>query len=89
MQFEAGSFNVVMDKGGLDALMGEDTSDADVAGDRLLAEVARVLDPAAGTYLCVSLLQPHVLSKPPRLGTPGQTCHLLRKGFGLFLVLTY
>jgi hypothetical protein len=64
LQFEAGSFDVVMDKGGLDALMGEDTSDADMAGTRLLAEVARVLDPAAGTYICVSLLQPHVLSRP-------------------------
>ena len=27
----------------------------------MLAEVARVLDPASGTYICVTLAQPHVL----------------------------
>jgi hypothetical protein len=30
-------------------------------GAEMLAEVARVLDPASGTYICVTLAQPHVL----------------------------
>lgn len=33
-------------------------------GARMLAEVARVLDPSSGTYVCVTLAQPHVLGEP-------------------------
>lgn len=55
-----------MDKGGLDALMGEDTEGADAAGAKLLAEVARLLRPQKGSvYICVSLAQAHVLSTDP------------------------
>ena len=64
MQFKAGSFHVAFDKGALDALMGEDTQAADTAGSKLLAEVQRVLDPVDGCYICVTLAQTHVLSKP-------------------------
>lgn len=63
MQFEGGSFDVVVDKGGLDALMGEDTLAAEEAGQKLLAEVARVLRRQPGAvYFCVTLAQRHVLS---------------------------
>jgi ubiquinone/menaquinone biosynthesis C-methylase UbiE len=39
-----------------DALMSEDTPAAQVAADRMLAEIGRVLKPA-GKYLCVTLSQ--------------------------------
>lgn len=63
MQFKAGSFHTAFDKGALDALMGEDTDAASIAGGKLLSEVQRVLDPSEGQYLCVTLGQPHVLGK--------------------------
>ena len=72
-QFADGAFDVVVDKGGLDALMGEDTPGSEEAGGKLLAEVARLLAPEEGAaYLCVTLAQPHVLREslvwlsPPR-----------------------
>ena len=61
-QFADGAFDAVVDKGGLDALMGEDTPGSEEAGGKLLAEVARLLAPGEGAaYLCVTLAQPHVL----------------------------
>lgn len=64
-QFEDGSFDVVVDKGALDALMGEDSPESKEVGARLLAEVKRVLSPNRGVYLCVTLAQPHVLGEWP------------------------
>ncbi|KAK9806887.1 hypothetical protein WJX72_006435 [[Myrmecia] bisecta] len=61
-KFADGQFQVAFDKGGLDALMGEDTSGAMAAGTKFLAEVARLLD-SNGTYICITLAQPHVLRK--------------------------
>ena len=63
LQFSDASFGVVVDKGGLDALMGEDSAEGTEAGAKLLAEVSRVLAPQ-GVYLCVTLAQSHVLSAP-------------------------
>ena len=64
VQFADGSFLAIVDKGGLDALMGEDTPGADEAGAKLLAEVARLLEPHKGSvYFCVTLAQSHVLSE--------------------------
>ena len=62
-QFSDGSFHVVLDKGGLDALMGEDSTEGQEAGRKLLAESSRVLK-AGGCYLCITLAQTHVLSEP-------------------------
>ena len=53
---------MVLDKGGLDALMGEDSVGGAEAGEKLLSEVARVLSPH-GAYLCMTLAQSHVLSE--------------------------
>ncbi|CAM9416155.1 unnamed protein product, partial [Choristocarpus tenellus] len=50
------SFDVVMDKGTLDALMSEDTPKVREAGVKMLAEVSRVLQPG-GRYICVTLWQ--------------------------------
>ena len=64
MQFADGSFSTIVDKGGLDALMGEDTAGSEDAGGKLLAEVARLLMYDEGAaYLCVNLAQTHVLSE--------------------------
>lgn len=60
-KFKDGAFDVAFDKGGLDALMGDEGDAADDAGVRMLAEVARVVDAQRGTYICVTLAQPHVL----------------------------
>lgn len=67
-QFEAAAFDLVVDKGGLDALMGEDTPDAAAAGQKLLAEVGRLAAGAGGTYACVTLAQAHVLRALPLAG---------------------
>ncbi|CAI5504581.1 unnamed protein product, partial [Closterium sp. Naga37s-1] len=61
VQYEGGAFDVVVDKGGLDALMGEEGGDASTAGARLLHEVQRLVAPGGGRYLCVTLAQSHVL----------------------------
>ena len=63
--FPNGSFGVVFDKGGLDALMGEDDAGAGEAGRKVLREVARLLSPEGGTYICVTLAQQHVLRALP------------------------
>ena len=63
LQVKDGSFPIAFDKGALDALMGEDTEADSTAGGKLLSEVQRVLDPSEGQYICVTLGQPHVLSK--------------------------
>jgi len=63
LQFKDKSFHIAFDKGALDALMGEDTDAARVAGGKLLSEVQRVLDSCDGQYLCVTLGQTHVLSE--------------------------
>ena len=62
VQFPDSSFAVVLDKGGLDALMGEDADEGSEAGQKFLQEVQRLLA-EGGTYICISLLQAHVLSK--------------------------
>ncbi|GBG81413.1 hypothetical protein CBR_g32089 [Chara braunii] len=61
MQFADGSFDVVIDKGGLDALMPEQSDSARSAGKALLSEVGRVLKKGTGRYICVTLAQTHVL----------------------------
>ncbi len=48
--------------------MGEDTEGSDAAGAKFLAEVVRLLKPRKGSvYVCVSLAQAHVLSRPHSL----------------------
>ncbi|XP_068665189.1 uncharacterized protein [Aristolochia californica] len=58
MQFTDGSFDVVLDKGGLDALM-EPEHGADL-GNRYLSEVRRILK-SGGKYVCLTLAESHVL----------------------------
>ncbi|KAG7378237.1 hypothetical protein PHYPSEUDO_010391 [Phytophthora pseudosyringae] len=57
---EAGSFNLVVDKGALDALMAEDTPEVRVDASKMLREVRRVLAPG-GRYCCVTMAQDFIL----------------------------
>lgn len=59
MQFAGNSFDVVLDKGSLDALTGE-PEEPQVAAEGLLSEVKRVLRDG-GKYVCITLAQQHVI----------------------------
>ncbi|XP_024382645.1 uncharacterized protein [Physcomitrium patens] len=59
MQFADNSFDVVLDKGSLDALTGE-PDEPQVAAEGLLSEVKRVLK-HGGKYICITLAQQHVI----------------------------
>ncbi|XP_057837789.1 uncharacterized protein LOC131047991 isoform X2 [Cryptomeria japonica] len=58
MQFSDGTFDVVLDKGGLDALM--EPKLGPKLGIQFLSEVKRVLR-KGGKYVCISLVQTHVI----------------------------
>lgn len=62
MNFENDSFNIVLDKGTLDALMPDDSEETNKRIDKYFLEVKRVLK-LGGRYLCITLLQSHILSK--------------------------
>jgi hypothetical protein len=57
---EAGSADVVLDKGTLDAMLPAPTEEAVEDASRMLDESGRILR-EGGAYVCVSLLQSHVL----------------------------
>ncbi|WAR30759.1 EFNMT-like protein [Mya arenaria] len=62
MEFYDGEYSVVLDKGTLDALM-VDESDKVVADiDQMFSEIDRVIK-LMGRYICISLLQEHILRK--------------------------
>uniref|UniRef100_A0A8D0BXV5 eEF1A lysine and N-terminal methyltransferase n=1 Tax=Salvator merianae TaxID=96440 RepID=A0A8D0BXV5_SALMN len=60
MDFPDEHFQVVLDKGTLDALLTDEKETTLSRGERMLAEISRVLQ-FGGRYLCVSLAQSHVL----------------------------
>eukprot|EP00850_Spirogloea_muscicola_P008546 SM000045S16291 [mRNA] locus=s45:698278:703942:+ [translate_table: standard] len=60
-KFPDATFDVVFDKGGLDALMGEPGEEATEVGQRFLSEVARLIKPNGGRYICITLAQEHIL----------------------------
>ncbi|XP_012584769.1 PREDICTED: methyltransferase-like protein 13 isoform X2 [Condylura cristata] len=62
MEFPSASFQVVLDKGTLDAVLTDEEEKTLQQVDRMLAEVGRVLQ-VGGRYLCISLAQAHVLKK--------------------------
>lgn len=61
-EFPDASFQVVLDKGTLDAVLTDEEEETLRQVDRMLAEVGRVLQ-VGGRYLCISLAQAHVLKK--------------------------
>ncbi|KAG9447913.1 hypothetical protein H6P81_014041 [Aristolochia fimbriata] len=58
MQFTDGFFDVVLDKGGLDALM--EPEHGTKLGNQYLSEVRRILK-SGGKYVCLTLAESHVL----------------------------
>uniref|UniRef100_A0A8D2P5B7 eEF1A lysine and N-terminal methyltransferase n=1 Tax=Zosterops lateralis melanops TaxID=1220523 RepID=A0A8D2P5B7_ZOSLA len=62
MDFPDAHFQVVLDKGTLDALLTDEEEATLAKVDQMFAEIGRVLQ-VGGRYLCVSLAQAHVLKK--------------------------
>ncbi|XP_030749681.1 eEF1A lysine and N-terminal methyltransferase homolog [Sitophilus oryzae] len=60
--FEDEKFSVIIDKGTLDALMPNDNDETIKSIDQYFAEIQRLLK-LGGRYLCISLLQEHILNK--------------------------
>jgi spermidine synthase len=61
MKFESNSFQVVLDKGTLDAIFTSDDVKIAENVQKMLGEISRVLK-IGGRYLCVSLAQEHILN---------------------------
>ncbi|XP_069497341.1 eEF1A lysine and N-terminal methyltransferase isoform X1 [Ambystoma mexicanum] len=62
MHFSDSHFQVVLDKGTLDAVLTDEDEKTLKRVDQMFAEVCRVL-PIGGRYICVSLAQDHILKK--------------------------
>ncbi|GAB6023407.1 hypothetical protein CHUAL_008195 [Chamberlinius hualienensis] len=62
MEFDNETFQVLLDKGTVDALMTDDSSEVIEIVDKMFKEVERVLK-FGGRFICVSLLQEHILKK--------------------------
>lgn len=62
MTFDNEQFSVVIDKGTLDALMPDDSEETNLRIDKYFEEIKRV-SKLGGRYLCISLLQSHILNK--------------------------
>lgn len=62
MSFEDETFAVVVDKGTLDALLVDESIETMEKIDKMFSEIERVLR-KGGRYLCISLLQEHILKK--------------------------
>lgn len=60
--FNNDEFNVVLDKGTLDALMPDDSTETLLRIDSYFLEIKRLLK-LGGRFICISLLQGHILSK--------------------------
>ncbi|XP_064615984.1 LOW QUALITY PROTEIN: eEF1A lysine and N-terminal methyltransferase-like [Liolophura sinensis] len=73
MSFADGQFSAVLDKGTLDAVMTDDSEEVSSKVDQMFKEIGRVLR-QGGRYVCVSLLQDHILRKVlkyfPEIGWP-------------------
>ena len=64
MSFEDNSFNMVFDKGALDALMSDETKRSSQDAAQMFREVDRVIDTSkpGGAYICVTLAQKHIMA---------------------------
>ena len=62
LTFESSSFDCVLDKGTLDAIFTDDSTETLSKVQQMLDEVTRVLR-NGGRYMCISLLQEHILNE--------------------------
>ena len=62
MDFNAGHFNVVIDKGTLDAIFTDTSTKVVNDVNQMFKEIARVLR-VGGRYICITLVQEHILDK--------------------------
>ncbi|XP_043555813.1 eEF1A lysine and N-terminal methyltransferase isoform X1 [Chiloscyllium plagiosum] len=62
MEFGDSQFQVVLDKGTLDALMTDESKETLRNVDRMFAEIGRVLQ-VGGRFVCISLAQEHIAKK--------------------------
>ncbi|XP_074987558.1 eEF1A lysine and N-terminal methyltransferase isoform X2 [Caretta caretta] len=62
MDFQDAQFQVVLDKGTLDAILVDEEEATLERVDRMFAEISRMLQ-VGGRYLCISLAQAHVVKK--------------------------
>ncbi|XP_041983193.1 eEF1A lysine and N-terminal methyltransferase homolog [Aricia agestis] len=60
--FNDSEFNVVLDKGTLDALMPDNSEETNATINKYFGEVKRVLK-LGGRFICITLLQSHILHK--------------------------
>jgi SAM-dependent methyltransferase len=60
MKFEKEQFEIVIDKGGIDAIFSEETEENDLKIKKLFNSIADILCPK-GYYICISLLQDYIL----------------------------
>ncbi|XP_011499708.1 PREDICTED: methyltransferase-like protein 13 [Ceratosolen solmsi marchali] len=62
MTYNNGEFNIILDKGTLDALMANNDNDSEILINKYFEGIERIL-PRNGRYICISLLQEHILRK--------------------------
>lgn len=62
LTYDDASFDAVVDKGALDALMAEPTPEVERDACAMLQCIARVLKPG-GVYLCISLAERHICQR--------------------------
>ncbi|RWS13918.1 methyltransferase-like protein 13 isoform X1 [Dinothrombium tinctorium] len=62
LKFDNQTFTVVLDKGTLDAIVADGSNETLMKVDKMFGEIDRVLK-FMGRYICISLLQSHVLTK--------------------------
>lgn len=61
MNFDAENFSVVLDKGTLDAMCTDDSMEVQKRTQKYFSEVSRVLSEKGGRFVCITLLQSHIL----------------------------
>jgi SAM-dependent methyltransferase len=79
LNYDDNSFDVVFDKGALDALMSTDTTEVKQKAVDMFTEISRVLR-ADGKYVCITLAEPYIIDSLLRFycaaGTTGYTINV-------------
>ena len=59
-EYSNAAYDVVFDKGALDALMSEDTADVAAKAETMFLEISRILS-EGGRYVCITLAESYIL----------------------------